>query len=131
MSIICKIIVYSNDESFCARIKEILNGERYAVKVVSLFTDVIESLQKELFDVVIIDSGSLKEVYSLLRIFDNILLGMPIIVASSDEEGLRVEEGVNSRFYFFNKFSGDDEWKSVIKVVVNENYIVTSRVDLK
>ncbi len=130
MSIICKIIVYSNDEDFCARIKEILNDERYAVKIVSLFTDAIESLQKELFDVVVIDSESLKEVYSLLRIFDNILLGMPIIVAG-DEEGLRVEEGVNSKFYFLNKFSSEDEWKSVLKAVVNENYIVTSRVDLK
>ncbi len=130
MSIICKIIVYSNDKDFCARIKEILSDERYAVKIVSLFTDAIESLQKELFDVVVIDLGSLKEVYSLLRIFDDILLGMPIIVAG-DEEGLRVEEGVNSKFYFLNKFSSEDEWKSVLKAVVNENYIVTSKVNLK
>lgn len=124
MSVICKIIVYSADESFSAKIKEILNGERYVVKIVNLFTDVIGLLQKELFDVAIVDTES------LLRIFDNILLGMPIIVAS-DEEDLRVEEGINSKFYFLNKFSGKDEWRSVLKVAVDENYIIASKSDLK
>jgi DNA-binding NtrC family response regulator len=124
------MIVYSNDENFCSRIREIFNDERYVVKTVGLFTDVVESLQKELFDVLVIDLGSIREVYSLLRIFDNILLGMPIIVAGY-ENGLKIEEGVNSRFYFFSKFSGKDEWRSLIKVVADENYIITSRVDLK
>lgn len=130
MSVICKIIVYSADESFSAKIKEILNGERYVVKTVNLFTDIIGLLQKELFDVAIVDTETAKEVDGLLRIFDNILLGMPIIVAS-DEEDLRVEEGINSKFYFLNKFSGKDEWRSVLKVAVDENYIIASKSDLK
>lgn len=129
MSLVFKIVVYSNDENFCSRIKKIFNGERYVVKVIGLFTDLVELIQKELFDVLIMDSGSVREVYSLLRIFDNVLLGMPIIVAS-DEEGLRIEDGVNSKFYFLNKFSDEDKWRSVIKVVADENYIVTGRVNL-
>ncbi len=130
MSLVFKMVVYSNDENFCSRIKRIFNSEKYVVKTVSLFTDVVESLQKELFDVLIVDLGSVREVYSLLRIFDNILLGMPIIVAGY-ENGLKVEEGVNSKFYFLSRFSGENEWRSLIKVVANENYIITSRVDLK
>jgi hypothetical protein len=59
-----------------------------------------------------------------LKVADNILYGIPIIVAC-DDKTFKVEEGNNSRFYFINKFANAEEWLSLLKLVINENYLIT------
>jgi len=131
MSVVCKIIAYTNDESFAERIEKILNDERYELKVVNLFADVIGALQKELFDVLIMEIGFVKESGGLLKLVDDISLGMPIIVACMDEVDLKVEDGVNSKFYFLNKFADEDKWKRALQMAIDENYLITNMVNLK
>ncbi len=125
-SIVCKIIVYTNDVGFARRISEIFSGDEYVLKTHDLFSEVVETLQKELYDVLIVETDFMGEMNGLLKIADNILLGIPIIVAVG-ENSFRVENGNNSKFYFINKFASDEEWKNVVWLAVIENYIITSR----
>ncbi len=125
MSVVCKIIVYTSDVEFADRIRKIFNGDGYMLKVFDLFSDVIDALQRELYDVLIVETEFVNEMNGLLKIADNILLGIPIIVASG-ESGFRVENGNYSKFYFINKFAEEDDWKNVIWLAINENYVITS-----
>lgn len=102
---------------------KVFENEKYMIKIVEMFTDVVEVLHFELYDVLVIETEFLSEMNELLKIADNILLGIPIVVACG-EDGLRVENGNNSKFYFLNKFAGAEEWKRVIQMAVSENYII-------
>jgi DNA-binding response OmpR family regulator len=124
MSLVCKIVVYTSDENFAKRVKENLGEERFIIKVFDLFSDVVKSLQEELHDILIVETNFPNEVEGLLKVADNILYGIPIIVAC-DDKTFKVEEGNNSRFYFINKFANAEEWLSLLKLVISENYLIT------
>jgi DNA-binding response OmpR family regulator len=124
MSLVCKIVVYTSDENFAKRVKENLGEEKFIIKVFDLFSDVVKSLQEELHDILIVETNFPNEVEGLLKVADNILYGIPIIVAC-DDKTFKVEEGNNSRFYFINKFANAEEWLSLLKLVINENYLIT------
>lgn len=124
-SVVCKIVVYTSDVKFAERISKIFNGNGYMLKVFELFSEVVETLQRELYDVLIVETEFMSEMSDLLKIADNILLGIPIIVASG-ENGFRVENGNYSKFYFINKFASEEEWKNVIWLAISENYVITN-----
>jgi hypothetical protein len=124
MSLVCKIVVYTSDENFAKRVKENLGEERFIIKVFDLFSDVVKSLQEELHDILIVETNFPNEFEGLLKVADNILYGIPIIVACYDKT-FKVEEGNNSRFYFINKFANAEEWLSLLKLVISENYLIT------
>ncbi len=124
MSLVCKILVYTSDKSFAQKVKENLKEERFSVKVFDLFSDVVKTLHEELYDILIVETNFPNEVEGLLKVADNILYGIPIIVAC-DDKTFKVEEGNNSRFYFINKFAKAEEWLSILKLVINENYLIT------
>ncbi len=126
MAVICKMLVYTNDENFAGKLKKIFDDGEHAFKVEKLFIDVVNVLQRELFDVLIIDLESKGGIEGLLKIVDNVLLGIPVIVVSN-EVNFEVRDGVNSKFYFLNKFAGEDEWKGVLQRVISENYVITGK----
>lgn len=123
MSIVCKILIYTNDANFKDKMSKVFENGKYVIKVVEMFTDVVEVLHFELYDVLVIETEFLNEMNELLKIADNILLGIPIVVACG-EDGLRVENGNNSKFYFLNKFAEPEEWRKVVQMVVSENYTI-------
>lgn len=126
MSVVCKILVYTNDLRFNERIKEIFSEENYVVKTTELFTEVVEILHFELYDILVIEPGFTRDRDELLKLADNIFLGIPIVVACNENK-LRVEDGNNSKFYFINKFADPVEWRNVIRIAINENYIIKPR----
>ncbi|CUS79239.1 hypothetical protein JGI7_00685 [Candidatus Kryptonium thompsonii] len=123
MSIVCKILVYTSDLKFSERIKEIFAEKDYIVKTTELFTEVVEILYFELYDILVIEPGFIGDLSELLKLADNIFLGIPIVVACNENK-LRIEDGNNSRFYFINKFANPEEWRNVIQIAVDENYII-------
>ncbi len=123
MSIVCKILVYTTDLKFNERIKKIFADKNYVVKTVDLFTDVVETLYLELYDILVIEMGFINEPNELLKLADNIFFGIPIVIAYNGDE-LKVESGSNSKFYFINKFANPNEWRSVVQIAIDENYTI-------
>lgn len=126
MSVICKILVYTNDANFSDKMKRVFGSEEYVLRVVGLFTEVVEILHFELYDVLVIETEFMGEMNGLLKIADNVLLGIPIVVACGESK-LKIVDGENSRFYFVSKFADPEEWEKVIQMAVSENYIITTK----